>query len=271
MKMFRKLILVLTITLFSFTSYSFADNIVMKGSTTVLPIAQPTAERFMEKNSDVSISVQGGGSGVGCAAIVDGTTDIGNSSRPIKDQEIKQALERGARPVPHVVAMDGIAVVVHNSNLVNNLTKDQVKAIYTGGISCWSEVGGRRGQIVVISRDVASGTFEAFNKLALEKERVRPDAQLTASNNASKANVSNTPGGIAYVGLGYVDSSVKAITIDGVVCSKDTVLSGEYPYSRPLYMYTNGEPTGRVKEYIDFVLSKEGQRIVEAQGFVGLD
>ncbi len=269
MKILRQIFLVAAIGC-GLISYSFAGNIVMRGSTTVLPVAQPTAERFMDKNPGVNISVQGGGSGVGCAAIVDGTADIGNSSRPIRDREIQQALERGGRPVPHVVAMDGIAVIVHNSNPVNNLTKEQVKAIYTGRISCWSEVGGKRGQIVVISRDVASGTFEAFNNLALNKERVRPDAQLTASNNASKTNVSNTPGGIGYAGLGYVDSSVKAVTIDGVTCTKETVLSGVYPYSRPLYMYTNGHPTGVVKEYIDFVLSKEGQKIVEAQGFVGL-
>jgi phosphate transport system substrate-binding protein len=247
-----------------------ADQITIKGSTTVLPIAQRTAEVFMNKNSGVNISVQGGGSGVGMAALVDGTTDIADASRAIKDKELKKAVSNGITPKANVVAMDGIAVIVNNSNSLENLSISQIKAIYTGKISNWSDVGGSGGQIVVISRDSASGTFEAFNSLALSKARVRADALLSASNQAVAQTVAKTPGAIGYVGLGYVSGNVKAITVNKVECSKETVLTGEYPLARPLFMYTNGKPTGVVKAYLDFILSKEGQQLVEKEGYVGL-
>lgn len=247
-----------------------SDQISIKGSTTVLPIAQRTAEVFMNKNSDVNISVQGGGSGVGIAALIDGTTDIADASRAIKDKELKKAVSNGVIPKANVVAMDGIAVIVNNSNSLKKLSIKQIKAIYTGKISNWPDVGGSGGQIVVISRDSASGTFEAFSKLALSKSRVRPDALLSASNQAVAQTVARTPGAIGYVGLGYVSDNVKAITVNGVECLKETVLTGAYPLARPLFMYTNGKPTGVIKVYLDFVLSKEGQRLVEKEGYVGL-
>jgi len=245
-------------------------RIVIQGSTTVLPIAQKCAEVFMQKHPQANISVRGGGSGTGIAALIDGICDIADSSRPMKDKEIKKALEKGVNPVAHVIAMDGIAVIVHPSNPVNELTLTQLKDIYTGKISNWSELGGKNQKIVVISRDVASGTFECFKKLVLKKERVRPDALLQASNAAVLSVVKRTEGAIGYVGLGYLSSEVKALKIEGVFPSEDTVLKGTYPISRPLFMYTNGKPKGLVKDFIDFVLSKEGQKIVKEQGFVPL-
>jgi phosphate transport system substrate-binding protein len=250
---------------------ALAKTITIKGSTTVLPIAQACAEDFMKSNPGVNISVQGGGSGVGIASIIDGTADIGDASRPIKDKELVKAVGRGVEPKAHVVAMDGIAVIVNPSNRISAITKQQIKAIYTGRVSHWSAVGGSGGQIVVISRDSASGTFEAFNKLALEKAKVRPDALLQASNQAVASVVAKTPGAIGYVGLGYVTPSVKAITVDDIECTKETVLSGEYPLARPLFMYTNGRPKGEVKEFVDFVLSDMGQILVEQNGYVGLN
>lgn len=250
--------------------YPRAETITIIGSTTVLPIAQKAAEEFMERHPGVNISVQGGGSGVGIAALIEGRCDIANASRPIKDKELKKALKFGVEPKAHVIAMDGIAVIVHPSNPIDELSKRQLKDIYTGKISNWRDVGGRNMRIVVISRDSASGTFEAFNKLALDKSRVRPDALLQASNRAVLNAVAKTPGAIGYVGLGYVDSSIKALKINGVQPSRETVLSGEYMLSRPLFMYTNGKPKGIVKEFIDFILSKEGQRIVEELGYIGL-
>lgn len=263
-------LLILGIVAIGFCAPVFAETITVKGSTTVLPIAQATAEEFMNKNQNINISVQGGGSSVGIAALLDSTTDIADASRPIKDAEIAKAVSRGIEPKAHVVAMDGIAVVVHPSNPITALAKKQVKDIYTGKISNWSEVGGSAGQIVVIGRDSASGTFEAFTELALNKEKTRPDALLEASNQAVATTVAKTPGAIGYIGLGYITSSVKPITIDGVVCKKETVLSAEYPYSRPLFMYTNGKPTGAVKEFLDFVVGSEGQKLAEANGYVGL-
>lgn len=249
---------------------AFAEKVTIKGSTTVLPIAQACAEEFMNRNRKINISVQGGGSGVGIASLIDGTCDIGDASRPIKDKELAKAVTRGIDPKAHVVAMDGIAVIVHPSNPINAMTKQQIKAIYTGKISRWSQAGGSGGKIVVISRDSASGTFEAFNKMALDKEKVRPDALLQASNRAVATTVAGTPGAIGYVGLGYLSDKVKAVTVDGTAATKETVLSGEYPLSRPLFMYTNGKPAGDVKAFIDFVLSTEGQRLAEENGYVGL-
>jgi phosphate transport system substrate-binding protein len=258
--------------LISSTAVFAADKtITIKGSTTVLPIAQLTAEKFMNEHRDVDISVQGGGSGVGIAAIIEGTCDIADASRAIKDKELKNAVSRGIDPKAHVVAMDGIAVIVNTANPLAALTKQQLKEIYTGKISKWEKLGSGKGKIVVISRDTASGTYEAFNGLALDKARVRPDALLQASNAAVASAVDNTPGAIGYVGLGYLTKKTKAITIDGVMPSKKTVLSGEYPLSRPLFMYTNGAPQGVVKEFMDFVLSKQGQKLAEEAGYIGLE
>lgn len=246
----------------------YAEKIIMEGSTTVLPIAQKAAEVYMRKNSNADISVRGGGSGVGISSLIDGTCDIANSSRPVKDTELDKAVTNGKNFKAHVIAMDGIAIIVNSSNTINGLTKNQVKDIYTGKISNWSQLGGNDGKIVVISRDTSSGTFEAFGELALNKEKVRPDAIMQASNQAVASTVARTPGGIGYVGLGFISLSVKALEIDGVSPSKETVLNNKYPIGRPLFMYTNGEPKGLAKEVIDFIKSSEGQKLVEEDGFV---
>lgn len=247
-----------------------AQQVTISGSTTVLPISQKTAEVFMDKNPNFRISVRGGGSGVGIASIIDSTVDIGQSSRPIREREIQTAAGRGVDVKTTIVALDGIAVIVNNSNGVSRLTKQQIKDIYTGKISNWSQVGGNNASIVVTSRDSASGTFEAFNEMALDKERVRPDALMQASNQAIATTVAQTPAAIGYVGLGYLSDNVKAIAVDGVMPSKETVLSKEYKLARPLFMYTNGEPKGAAKQYLDFVTGEEGQKLVENLGFVGL-
>lgn len=247
-----------------------AQEIKISGSTTVLPIAQKTAEVFMNKYPNVKITVGGGGSGVGITSLIDGTCNIADSSRPMKAKEIQTAVGKGVNPKANVVALDGIAVIVNTSNGISGLTKGQVKDIYTGKISNWSQLGGKNQKIVVVSRDSASGTFEAFGELALGGAKVRPDALMQASNQAVATTVGQTPAGIGYVGLGYISGSVKAVTIDGVKPSKGTVISKKYAYARPLFMYTNGEPKGAVKQYIDFVCGKEGQKLAEKLGFVGL-
>ena len=251
-------------------SFAVQNTITIKGSTTVLPIAQIAAEVFMDRNPDVDISVQGGGSGVGIASIIDRTCDIADSSRPIKEKELKKAKDKGINLKANIIAMDGIAVIVHPSNKINGITKMQIKDIYTGKISNWAELGGADKKIVVISRDTASGTFEVFDKLVLDEEKVRPDALMQTSNQAVATVVAKTPGAIGYVGLGYLSAKVKAIAIDGGAPSKEAVRSGKYPLARSLFMYTNGEPKCLVKDFIDFVLSEEGQKLVEEIGFVGL-
>ena len=248
----------------------YAEKIVLAGSTTVLPIAQKAAEVFMNSNQGADISVRGGGSGVGIAAIIDGTCDIADSSRPIKDTELDKAVTNGRHLKATVIAMDGICVIVNTSNTIGALTKNQIKDVYIGKISNWKQVGGPDEKIIVVSRDSSSGTFEAFGTLVLDGAKVRADALMQASNQAVASTVSDTSGAIGYVGLGYVTSSVKVVDVDGIKPDKETVLTGKYPVGRPLFMYTNGTPKGLAKEFIDFILSPEGQKLVEEEGFVAL-
>lgn len=268
MKFGKLLALGALVLVFAFPCY--AEKIVVEGSTTVLPIAQKAAEVFMNNNPGAEISIRGGGSGVGIASLVDGTCDIGDSSRPIKDTELDKAVTNGRDIRSNEIAMDGICVIVHPSNSVSALTKSQIKQIYTGGISNWSQLGGPNKKIVVISRDSSSGTFEAFGTLVLDGQKVRPDALMQASNEAVASTVGRTEGAIGYVGLGFLSSSVKALSVDGSMPSKETVLTGKYPVGRPLFMYTNGKPQGLVKDFIDFIKSPDGQKLVEEEGFVGL-
>ncbi len=247
-----------------------AGSLTIQGSSTVLPIAQRAAEAYMENHPDVNISVRGGGSGNGIAALIDGATDIADASRFIKDGEVKNAFENGVYPVPFRVAYDGIAVVVNPVNSVDELSLEQIKGIYTGKISNWKEVGGNDMRIVVISRDSSSGTFEAFGELALDEERVTPLALLSASNGDAASKVAETKGAIGYVGLGYLTNAVKPVKVNGVAPSVETVANGSFPISRPLFMFTNGWPTGLALDFINFILSAEGQKIAAEQGYVPL-
>ena len=246
------------------------QKLTIKGSTTILPVAQVAAEVFMDRAPDVDVSVQGGGSGLGLAALTDSTTTIASSSRAINPVEIAKAKAKRVNPTPTVIAYDGIAVVTHPTNRVKALSLSQLQGIYTGKITNWSSLGGANQKIVVISRDSSSGTFEAFEELALNKQKVRRDALSAASNQAIAKIVAQTPGAIGYVGLGYLTPKVKALPIDGQACNRATVLSKRYPLSRPLYFYTNGKPSGDAKRFIDFVLSSEGQKLVNEEGYVSV-
>jgi phosphate transport system substrate-binding protein len=258
----------LIITMPAVTGHAAGNAITIKGSTTVLPVAQAAAEVFMEKNPGLKISVQGGGSGVGIASLLDKTTDIADSSRKIKPEEIEKAKAGGVNPNEIAIAIDGIAVIIHPTNSVKALTKTQIRDIFTGKITNWSEVGGKNAKIVAVNRDTSSGTFEAFETLALNKEKVRPDALTTASNQAVAQTVAQTPNAIGYVGHGFLSPKVKAVTVDKIECTKQTIQSEKYPLSRYLYVYTNGKPSGNVQKFIDFLLSTEGQKLVVAEGFV---
>lgn len=253
-----------------FPRYIFAEKIVLEGSTTVLPIAQKAAEIFMQKNKNVEIVVRGGGSGIGITSLIDGTCDIALSSRSIKESEMQKAMSRKVEPKAHIVALDGIAVIVHPSNPIKGLNKKQLKEIYTGKISDWSLLGGGKGKIVVISRDTSSGTFEAFRERALDNAKVRADALMQASNQAVSSVVAKTPQAIGYIGIAYISREVKAIEIEGVLPAKETVLLNKYPIARPLFMYTNGKPQGLVKDFLDFIKSPEGQKLVDEVGYVNL-
>ena len=266
-----KIISVIAALFFCFSGMAIAGNIVIKGSTTVLPIAQKTAESFMKQNPDVKISISGGGSGNGIKAIIDGTTDIADSSRFIKGKEVKLALEKGQYPVPFRVAYDCIIPVVHPSNSVGNLTTDQLKEIYKGDIDNWKEVGGPDRKIVIISRDTSSGTYEVWESKVMNKERVSPRALLQASNGAIVQTVAKNKNAIGYIGIGYLNDSVKPLKVDGVEGTEANTLNGTFPVSRPLFMFTNGWPTGDTLNFINFVLSPDkGQKLVKEAGFVSL-
>lgn len=268
----RIIALIAVLTMVAVPVFAGKDNkITISGSTTVLPIAQACAEIFMDMNPEVNISVRGGGSSVGIAAIIAGTADIGDASRHINTKELNQARENGVNPYENIVANDGIAVVVNKNNPVHALTLAQLKDIYTGNIQNWKDLGGPNLPIVVISRDVSSGTFEVFNTIVLQNEKVLDGSLMLASNNAVATTTAETPGAIGYIGLGYLNDNLNTVQIEGIMPSKQTIQSMEYPISRTLHMYTNGAPKGLVKEFIDFILSVEGQEIVEEQGFISVD
>ena len=245
----------------------WAGNIVIKGSTTVLPIAQKTAEAYMKQNPDVKITISGGGSGNGIKALIDGSTDIADSSRFIKTKEVKRAVEKGRYPVPFAVAYDCIVPVVHASNNMTNITMARLKDIYMGKIKNWKDIGGPDRPIVVISRDTSSGTYEVWREKVLKKERVFPGALLQASNGAVAQVVAKNKNAVGYIGLGYMDSGLKALTVNNVKGSNETTLDGTFPVSRPLYMFTPGWPKGDTLNFINFVMHpQKGQKLVSGAG-----
>ena len=264
------IVLVLTM-MFLIAGTVHAGNLVIKGSTTVLPIAQKVAEVYMKENPDVKISISGGGSGNGIKALIDGTTDIADSSRFIKDKEVALAVEKGRYPVPFAVAYDCIVPVVHPSNSMKNITLTQLKDVYIGKIKNWKEIGGPDLKIVVVSRDTSSGTYEVWEKKVMNKERVYPGALLQASNGAVVQVVSKNKHAIGYIGIGYVNASVKPLTVNSIMGSAKTTLDGTYPVSRALYMFTQGWPKGDTLNFINYVLNPgKGQQYVEEAGYVPL-
>jgi phosphate transport system substrate-binding protein len=258
-------------TLYSTTNAVWAGKVEIKGSTTVLPVAQKVAEAYMKEHPDVNITISGGGSGNGIKALIDGSTDIADSSRFIKDKEVKLAVENGRYPVPFAVAYDCIVPVVHPSNSVENITMEQLKDIYMGKVKNWKEMGGPDRPVVVISRDTSSGTYEVWHKKVLKKERVFPGALLQASNGAVVQAVSKNKNAIGYIGLGYMEENVKDLTVNSVRGSEETTLNGTFPISRPLYMFTSGWPEGDTLKFINYVIHpQKGQKYVSEIGFVPL-
>jgi len=257
-----------------------AQIIENKGSDTLVNLALAWAEAYMGLHPEVSISVTGGGSGTGIAAMINGTVDIANASREMKAEEIAASQANGITPVEHTVAQDAIAVVVNPNNPVNKLTLQQISDIYMGRITNWREVGGFNRPIVLLSRESNSGTYVYFleNVVRLGQDNdwlFSPDTLLMPSSEGISAEVRQNPNAIGYDGLGYVtsDQQVVAVAQDRnspyVLPGVYTVNNGSYPISRPLYMYTAGQPTGDIKEYLDWILG-DGQTLVTTLGFVPL-
>ncbi len=268
LKMFKRVLCVATVFALMSTVSFASESVVFKGSTTVLPIIQEAVEAYMKANPNVQMSVSGGGSGEGIKAIIDKTTDIAMSSRAIKKEESELAKSKGVNAVEHVVAFDAIIPIVHPRNKVANLTIDQLSQIYQGNITNWKEVGGDDLKIVAISRDSSSGTFESWDHFVMKKSKVTPRAQMLASSGAVTTAVGKNRYAIAYVGIGYLNKNVKALSVNGVKGTAETALSKEYPLARELYVYTNGEPTGEAAKFLAFLKSKEGQKIVGKVGYV---
>ncbi|KAB2954506.1 phosphate ABC transporter substrate-binding protein [Heliorestis acidaminivorans] len=252
------------------------ESIQVKGSDTIVNMTQFLAEEYMIQH-DVSIAVTGGGSGTGISALINGTADIAITSRDIKDNEIATILDRtGKEVVEYTVALDGLAFIVHRDNPIDELTIGQLKDIYTGKISNWSELGGPDQAIVVMARETSSGTHVFVKEFVMNNEEYRPDALLlTSSGTISKEIVTNR-NAVGYVGVGYLTDDVKTIAIKlneeavAVLPTDEGIKDGSYPISRPLHFYTAGEAEGLAKDFIDFVLSEEGQKIVGEMEFVSI-
>jgi len=253
------------------------QTLSIKGSDTMVHLVSSWTEEFMKAHAEADISVTGGGSGTGIAALINGTTDICAASRGMKDKEQNLAKENKVSPVEIPVARDGIALIVHPENPVNSLTIDQLRLIYTGKITNWKEVGGADTPILLLSRESSSGTFVFFQEHILNKEDFSPSARLLPGTSALVQAVAADRGAIAYVGLGFAEeakSKAKTLGVQAkdqpkpVVPSEETVVSGAYPVSRPLFFYTNGIPKDTIKQFIDFCLSPAGQKIVRETGYV---
>jgi phosphate transport system substrate-binding protein len=247
-----------------------SDKIVIDGSTTVGPIAKAFAEYYMTANPDVNITVSESGSGNGAKSMMNGTCDIAIMSRPMKESEFKAAAKKGIQPVAHVVSLDGLPILIHPSNPVQDLTVEQIRKIYLGEISNWKQVGGPDKAIVTISRDTNSGTYETFAKLVMSKQKIHENCEYVGSNGAIRQRVQSTPAAIGYAGLGFVDKTVKAVKVNGIYPSAETVQTGDYPIARPLFMYTNTYPKLGLPLYrfCTIHLTEDGQEMVEEIGFV---
>lgn len=246
------------------------NKIVVDGSTTVGPVSKAFAKYFMGERPGVTVTVSESGSGIGAKNFYNGQCDVAAMSRFMKPEEFKAAVDRGILPVAHVIAVDGVAVVVHPSNRVSQLTLAQLKAIYEGKTKNWSELGGASMPIVKIGRETTSGTYEVFEQLVMQGARVAGDAETVASNGAMRSRVQTTPAAVGYVGLGYVDRTVKPVKIDGMLPTRQTIATGTYPIARPLFLFTNGYPKlgSPLHAFVTLYLGEKGQEIVEDKGFV---
>lgn len=269
----KKNVVLIVIVMLLITSRAFAAQLIMNGSTTVLPFGQAAAEMFMKGNPGVRISVSGSGSGNGFKALADGSAHIANASRFIKDSEIKMCIGKNVYPVPFAVALDCLVPIIHVSNPVKSLNRTQLRDIYSGKITNWKDVGGNEQPIVVIGRDTSSGTYDTWQEMIMDekgKTRVTARAQIAASSGAMLTAVTKNKNAIGYEGMGYVTKAVKTLAVDGVSASASGARNGKYPLSRYLFMFTNGWPTGDVLNFINYMQSPAGQKIVAASGFVSL-
>lgn len=255
-------------------------SIQIKGSDTMVNLGQAWAEAFMHEHPEAFVAVTGGGSGTGIAALLSGTCDIAESSRKMKAKELKEAAQKGIQPMEFTVALDGLAVVVHPQNPIDRLTIDELADIFTGKIKNWNQLGWESRPIVLLSREVNSGTHVYFKEHVLRHgEEKRTDefdegALLMPSSQAIADEISQNPNAIGYYGIGYSSPTQKILAVakdknsPAFLPTVENVTNSQYYISRPLLMYTNGQPQGIVKDFTDFIFSEEGQKVVRDQDFV---
>jgi len=247
-----------------------AQKLVIKGSDTLgAKLVPMLAEDYKARNPGVTFEIAAEGSTTGIAAITDGTASIGMSSRRARPTESSAALAKGVTLKPTIVAFDGIGVIVNAGNPLANLTKRQIEQIFTGDVTDWSQVGGSPGKISIYTRNTSSGTYADFKELAMKKRDYVSSSQKMAGNEQIAAEVAKNPNGIGYVGLAYLHSpGIKVLSIDGAQPTEESVIAKAYPYARPTFYYTNGDPVGEAAKFVEFTLSDEGQQTVRKVGFV---
>ena len=256
--------------LLCFSITSKADRLVIKGSDTLgAKLVPQLAEQFKAQHPDATFDIAAEGSTTGFAALIDSTAQIGMASRPAKTEEIAAAKAKNVTLKETTVAYDGMAVIVNEANPVKNLTKKQVEQIFTGEVGDWSAAGGSGGAISIYTRNTSSGTYSEFKEMAMKKRDYASSSQKMAGNEQIAAEVGKNPNGVGYVGLAYTKAKgVRVVSIDGASPSVESVQKKQYPFSRATFYYTNGQPTGLVKDFVDFTLSDAGQKIVANVGFV---
>ena len=233
------------------------------GGTAHIPVMKEAAKRIMKSNPDIRITVAGGGSGVGVKQAGEGLVAIGNTGRPLKEKEVAQY---GLVTFPF--AIDGVAVVVNPANGVNALTREQAADIYSGKITDWSQVGGAAGKINVFGREDGSGTREVFTDKVLKGGALAAGTNVVNSNGAMKTAIAQDARAIGYVGIGHIDASVKAPTLDGMTATQENAANGSYTIVRDLFMNTKGEPEGLTRAFIDYIYSPEGAEIIAKSGYI---
>jgi phosphate transport system substrate-binding protein len=242
------------------TGDELSGEITEAGSTTVQPLAEKFADEFHTMHPGITVTIQGGGSSVGIKSASDGTVDIGAASRELTADD--------PTLIKHLLAKDGIAIIVNPSNQLSDITRQQIIDVFSGKITNWKDLGGIDKAITVVAREEGSGTRGAFQEMVLGKELITNTAILQSSNGAIRTTVAGDPNAIGFLSLGYVNTSVKALSINGVPCTTTTALDGTYPIVRPLYFLTKTQPTGLVKIFLDYCTGPDGQKIVGEEGYI---
>ena len=247
-----------------------SEQVTVTGSTSLLPLAQSAAELYMKNHPDARISVAGRGSADGARSILDHTSDLAGASRELKPVELSLAEARGISLVTHPVALGCVVPVVDRLNPQQNITLAQLKDVYSGKISNWSQLGGPDRKIAVMARDSNSGTQEVFKKVVMQRTRVRPDALMLASNGAMVQAVAGNKAALGFVSIAYLEPRLKPLTVNGHKACPENVKNNTYPLARTLYLLTSGRPTGETKRFLEFLKSPRAASIVEQAGFIPL-